>query len=116
MGFKKVLEPFQFFTNASMSGTNTITSPVINIKNLDNMAIQWSWTGNPTGILNALGSVNGITYVPFSFNDPLPVPSGSALDWLTFMNGMGLHFLQLQYVNSSGTGTLNAWISGKDVN
>ena len=116
MGSKRVLYQYQLFDAGLMLGTSTITSPVTNVGQLDNIGIQVRWTGTPTGTISVMCSVNGTDFDALSFYVGLDQPVGSAGGYLISLNQLPFEFVRLQYVNASGSGLLNAWISGKDLN
>lgn len=128
MGAKKI-NIFQIIVNGSMTGTAQLNSVVQNVQNFDNLGLEISWTGTPTGLLTINGAVNngpaGNLYSPsnpipannsLTFNPALTQPTGSSGGYLIDLNQFPWPWLQVQYVNSSGTGTLNVWIFEKDLN
>lgn len=116
MGSKKTLVPYNLFTSATMSGTTTITSPATDVRNLDDLNMFILWTGNAVGTFSVLVSDNNIDYVPLTINPPLTNPNNNAQGISLFMALVPFFFIKLQYTNISGTGTLTARISGKDIN
>lgn len=126
MGSKKT-NSFRLITNGVMTGTATITStptaansgtsqPGQNVQNLDNLGLEISWTGTPTGTITVLGSNSGTTFYALTFNPAITQPAGSAGGYLINLNQFPWPWLQVKYTNASGTGTLNAWLYGKDLN
>jgi hypothetical protein len=109
---KKVLYSFQLFANQAMAGT-TVQSQTMSVPFLDNLAIEAKWTGTPNGTFQLLGSVSGLNFnvLPVIF----PPATGSAGSWTIPFVYQGCQYLQLQYTGSSSTGTLNAYIGGKEV-
>jgi hypothetical protein len=99
-----------------MTGTSTITSATQNVANFDNMGLEITWTGTPTGTISILGSVSGINFYPLTFSPSLTQPAGTASGYLVSLNQFPWPYLQLQYVNSSSTGTLNVYLFSKDLN
>ena len=114
MGAKKILPAYHLISNGDMS--TTITSNITNITNLDNIGIEWAWTGTPTGTFQILASISGQNFIPLSFSDPLPTTSGSAGVWFTDLGLVSFYQIQIVYTPTSGVGTLNVWIGGKDLN
>jgi hypothetical protein len=110
----KSLPPFQIFTNGSMTGTNVLTSLVTDIRNLDNVAISLTWTGNPNGTFTVDGSVDGTNWVSLTLS-PGVTAAGTATSALINLTGLAFAFIRTTYTNSSSTGTLNGWISAKGV-
>lgn len=116
MGSKKVLPVYPLIINGAMTGTATITSTPTNIQNLDNVGIQVSWTGTPTGTISVLCSVDGVQYDSLTFTPTLAQPAGSAGSYLINLNQLPFPMVEVQYTNTSGTGVFNASIFGKDLN
>lgn len=121
---KNILVPFQIVTSGSMAGN--LTSAVTDITKIDNVGIQLIFTGTPTGEFFVDGSLN---YSPANNGAKLAnagdwvaidLPSsalaaGSASSILLDLNQLSFPNIRVRYVRSSGTGTLNAYISGKGV-
>ena len=118
MGVKKVLPSFNLFTATTgiMTGTSTIVSAATNIQNLDNVGIQVSWTGTPVGVVSVLCSVDGVSYYALTFSPALAAPAGSATGMLVSLNQVPFNFVKVSYTNTSSTGVLSAFITGKDIN
>lgn len=122
MGVKKTIPASpgdagkQIIANGSMTGTATLTSPTFDCRNLDNIGIQVKWTGTPTGTISVLASIDNVNFVALTFSPGLTQPAGAAGGYLINLNQLPFPYIQLQYVNASSTGTLNAFISAKDLN
>lgn len=114
----------QIITNGTMTGTATVLGPSaavsvygFGIQNLDNVGIRLAWTGTPIGTFSVECSVNAVDWDALTFNPALTQPAGgSGSSYLINLNQVPYPYVRLKYVNTSGTGTLNAWISGKDLN
>lgn len=137
MALKNVVPVFQVFSsslgNQTMSGTNTITSSVTNVVHKDNLCYELVWSGTPNGTFSVQGSVDYNPGLPQSEPDgaqsngtwtslPVldtsgnpPVASGSAGQILCDLNQLPYPFIRIQYTNSSGSGTLSGWVSGKAI-
>lgn len=122
-GRKSDLLKFQIVTNGSMGGD--ITSAVTNIQYQDNIGIQLVFTGTPTGTffvdlsINYYQDQNGNvinagTWTPMSFSTA-PAAAGSASDIYLDLNPLSSPWIRTRYVRGSGTGTLNAYLCGKQV-
>lgn len=120
MGFKKVLEPFHFMqasnTPVAVSGTNTYTSLPVNVKNLDNIGIQLIWTGTPTGTFTVLHSPDGNLYDSIPLTPAITQPAGTSGHWSVIIPLESFQWMQVQYVNASGAGTIDAIVCAKDMN
>jgi len=120
---KNNLRKYPIVTNGDM--TTTITSAVTNIQFLDNIAIQLNFTGTPTGTFQVQVSVDyaqddqGNVQVAGNWIPVLlpqsPVASGSAGFILIDLNQLASPWIRLVYVPSGGSGTLNAFISAKEL-
>lgn len=110
---KRVLTPIQIITSGSMTGTSTLTSSEIDIQYLSRASIQLVWTGTPTGTFAIQGTVDGSTWSPITTNPASIAASGSAGNHLV-EGEIHSKKMRVQYTNSSGTGTLNAWITAKE--
>lgn len=134
MGIKKINGPFQIpwasaisgpFTNnipnsalnvGTMSGTNTIYCQPQNVQNFDNLQFQFSWTGTPSGVITFAESADGVVWDDLTLSPVITQPSGSAGHWSVNFNQIPAPWLQIRYVNSTGSGVLTAKIFSKDVN
>lgn len=116
---KNILKVYKALSAANMA--STITSPVTTIQWLDNIAIQFNFTGSPTGTFSVQGSLDydPNTNNPGTWNsvtlDPVPVASGSSGSILINMDELAFPYLRVQYVPSGGTGSLDYFISAKEI-
>lgn len=104
---------------ASMAGD--ITGPAYDIRQQDNCSIQLNFTGAPVGTFNIQGSLDYYpdtnsagNWIAVTFATP-PVASGSAGQILLDMNQLSFPWIRIMYSRTSGTGTLDAYISTKVV-
>lgn len=102
-----------------MTGTATITGPVTEIRGFDNISYDIQFTGTPTGTFSVLVSSSydpltnpNAVFIPLILT-PSPVASGSAGVIGIDINQSGFQWIKLTYTNTSSTGVLNAFISGK---
>lgn len=116
------LGKYQIFTAGVQSGTNTITSSTVHILNLDNIYLQINNTGTANGSYamqvsndhtedqegNVLVAGNWVT-IPASMTIAAGAPATIGID----LNQRGAPWFRLQYTNTSGSGTVNAFVSGK---
>lgn len=130
MGSKKINQAWVIIDEV-MTGTSTIISSAQPLANFDNVGIEITWTGTPTGTLSILGSVSAIAqfnigsilkkvsainYYALTFNPALAQPTGSAGGYLIDLSQFPFPFMKVQYVNATGSGVLNAYLFGKDLN
>jgi hypothetical protein len=101
-----------------------LTSAVTNIEFLDNIGVQFNFTGTPTGTFqvqvsadysqdqqgNVLNAGNWIGLLSV-----LPTASGSADSAYVDLNQLSAPWIRAIYTRTSGTGTLNAYIVAKQV-
>ena len=122
MANRNNLGPVKIISAGSMGGD--ITGPATNIQFIDNIAIQLNWTGNAVGDFKIQGSsdhqeVNGVVtnegnWVDISLS-PAPAAAGSTDQILINMTQLAFPFIRVFFDRSSGTGSLDAWISGKAI-
>lgn len=112
----------------NMTGVATVLSSIIDLRNVDGWAsLEIVITGTPTGTLSLLGSDQydpqtnaSATFVPLAaaaVTPVLPTVAGSASSTICALaaQALGCRYIQLKYVNTSGTGTLAAWFHGRGV-
>ena len=119
------LKKFVLLAAQPMTGTSTITSAAVEIVYLDNVYLQLDFTGTPTGTFAVQVSndhyedTNGNILVPGNWItlvlSPAPVAAGAPNDIGIDMNQLGASYLRVVYTNTSGTGVLNATVSGKSL-
>ena len=121
-GRKNILRQFKMIDNGDMS-QSSLTSAPTNIQFLDNVAIQFNFTGAPSGTFSIEVSadyeqdIGGATinvgnWVPVTLPTP-PVASGSAGSVFIDLNQLAAPWVRVKYTKTSGTGSLTAWISAK---
>lgn len=119
---KNVLERYQLLTNGNMA--QPITSAVTSIKYLDNIMIEFIATGSPAGTYQVQVSgdynvdnngnvLNAGNWAPLTLN-PVPTISGAGVV-LIDANQLSGPFLRCTWTPTSGTGSLNIFISAKQV-
>jgi hypothetical protein len=110
-----------------MSGTNVYTSSVTGILYRDSISYQFAWTGTPSGNFDVQGSIDYNAGLPESAGSlnagtwtsiPLtPVAtitgSGGASNVLANLFDLAFPYTRFQYTNSTGSGVLGSWVSGK---
>lgn len=120
-GRKNNLRLYQNITAASMAGN--VTSTVTNIQFLDNIAVQLNFTGTPVGTFTVqvsadyaqddLGNVtNSGNWIPITLN-PVPSAAGTADQIFIDLNQLAAPWIRVVYTRTSGSGTLNSFITGK---
>jgi hypothetical protein len=100
----------------TMASTNTIYSNIVDVSRMDNVGLEVAWSGNPTGTFSILVSNSGINFNSLTFSPVLAQPAGSAGGMAVDLNQLPFKYIVLQYVNSSGTGSLTVYGEQKDLN
>lgn len=96
-------------TNGDMSGSITSTPPT-DLTKTDGYSISAVWTGSPVGNIKLQVSRDGILFFDYP-NSSTPVSGPGDAMWE--VTTAFYKQVQLVYVFSSGSGTLNAGILGK---
>ncbi len=123
-GRKNALIPYRIFNAVSMAAT--ATSPVVVIAYMDNVGVQLQWTGAPVGTFTfevsldyaqdgPSGAVsNAGTWIPLTVS---PAIAAAGVDDQAYvdLNQLGATAFRVKYTRTSGTGTLNGYISAKQV-
>lgn len=127
---KDQIRKFQNFTNASMTGTSVLTSITSSVQFLDNIGLQWQWSGSPVGNFQVQTSIDydpnediagtwppllftywdGAAFVT-SYNVPTSLGSPFYLD----IDVTSIPWLRVVYTNSSSSGTLNGFLTAKAI-
>ncbi len=102
--------------SGTMATTATIYSQILDVSKIDNMGLEVTWTGTPTGTFSVMVSNSGINFYALTFNPVLAQPAGSASGYAVNLNQLPFRYIMLQYVNASGTGTLTVYGQNKDLN
>lgn len=100
----------------AVSGAATFDSSIFNAANLDNIGIQLSFVGTMVGTVSVQCSIDNVNYIDLTFIPALAQPNGSNLSYLISLNQLPYPYTKVHYVNSSGSGTLTAFLSAKDLN
>jgi hypothetical protein len=94
--------------------SSNILSVGTNIQYLDNVSVQFNFTGTPSGYFNVYESNDNINYIQVDLGKT-PLASGVAGIILIEMPGLCASWLKLEYVANSGVGTLDAFITAKAI-
>jgi len=120
-GRKNNLQSFQIITNGTM-GVGSITSTVSHIGFLDNIGYQFNFTGSPVGTFavqisadyaqDTEGNVtNPGNWAPLTFSTIPSTASGSPV--YLDITQVSAPWIRAVYVGTSGSGTLNAFMTAK---
>lgn len=98
------------------TGTQTIYSNILGLAQGDSHGIELTWTGTPTGTFQVMCSNSGIFFYALTFNPALTQPTGSAQGYLVTLQQVPYKYIFLQYANTGGTGTIQAYGQTKAFN
>lgn len=134
MARKNNLLKFHNIVDGVMTGTTVITSTVTSIAFLDDVGIEFVWSGSPVGNFriqvsadheqDSMGNVtvdgnwvpllfsywNGAVFVT-SYDIPTSLGSAIYMDLAL----LSAPWIRVQYTNASGSGVLNSFITAKQV-
>ncbi len=104
--------------NGPMASTNTIYTNIIDSTIKDNLGLEIAWTGTPTGVIQIMASNSGVSFFALTFTgtNALAQPAGAPGGYLVDINQFPFRYFMVQYTNTSGSGTLNAFLTIKDLN
>jgi hypothetical protein len=108
--------PLSGVVNGVMSGTNTIYTNILGIRQTDNQGLEVTWTGNPTGTIQVMVSNSGINFYALTFSPALAQPAGSAGGYVISMTALPFQYMFVQYTNTSGSGTISVYSQCKSNN
>lgn len=135
MAKKSQLTKFQSITNGDMSAASIISS-VSSIEFVDDIGVQFNWTGAPVGLFSVQISAD---YAQDTSSPPNVQNTGNWIDLvLTYWNGsvwvtstsvpttvgspiyidlplLSAPWIRAKYTKTSGTGTLQAFLTNKSV-
>lgn len=103
-------------SSGAMASTDVIYSQIIEISRMDNIGLEVTWTGTPTGLFEIMVSNSGINFYALTFNPVLTQPAGSAGGYAVDVNQLSFKYIMLQYTNTSGSGDLSVYGQYKDLN
>lgn len=125
MSAKTILKPYRILAAADMSVD--IVGPITAIQMTDNIAYQFIFTGAPVGTFNIQVSLD---YEPGRSPNSEPANAGhwdnltitpamvaAGTDGSIFadLNQLGSAYIRATYTATSGTGSLDIWVTGKSV-
>lgn len=109
---KNFLPVYPVITAGDMSGD--LTSSVTDIRYTDDVGIQLTWTGTPTGTFDVEVSTDRINWVPLTLPSS-PVASGSAGSIYLDLFALSAPYIRTTYTAGGGSGTLTANIVAKAI-
>lgn len=114
MGRKNVIKSFKMVDSADLSGN--FTSETVNTINLDKASIHLSWSGtSPVGTVSveARNGENDSWY-ELDMGSAISISGNSGDHQLNFLE-LPFTEIRLQYTSTSGTGSIDGYISAKVV-
>lgn len=100
----------------AMASTNVIYSQIIEKSRQQNLNLEVTWTGTPTGTFEVLVSNSGINFYALTFDPVLDQPAGSAGGYDVNLSVLSAKYILLRYTNASGSGSLTVYGQFQDVN
>lgn len=110
---KSAIKAFPMILNGSMAGN--LTSSVVNELYLDNIGLEFTWTGNPTGTIIVEASNGGVNYYTLTFFPTYSNPAGTASGDLAYINQFPFQWIRVRYTRTSGTGVFNVILTTKEI-
>jgi len=100
----------QIVTNGDM--TTTITSTAVEVDESITINVQATWTGSPVGTIELQVSNNPTLLGYTTINASVSAVSGPGTYSVNYER-IGFSYVQLVYIPTSGSGTLNAVLNAK---
>ena len=115
-GRKNFLNPYRLIDSESMGAS--VTSDPFNVQGLDSIAVQFVFSGTPTGTFSVQVSGNYNTVTASGdwddlFLNPSMTASGASGTASTNIQQLAFLWMRLKYTRTGGTGSLDAYVSGK---
>lgn len=110
---RRFIQPFQIIENQSMA--SNITTPFVDISNVDDISIVYEWSAGSSPVGSITVEVRNGELCPWSVLDiapPAAISLNSGNNNIQITN-VSFKELRLVYERTSGSGTLNAWLTGK---
>lgn len=113
MSRKSVIRGYKVITDGDMSGN--LTSDITNVTNLDNVGYLVEWSGtSPVGVITVETQSGPSGWCALDFGTAISV-SGNTGCAVININQIPFENVRLNYIVTSGTGTLNVTLSSKVV-
>jgi hypothetical protein len=111
MSGKKAIKPYNIVP--SVSAAASIAGTPSNAQYVDRLAYSVAFAGSPNGELFVESSIDGFTWIPLDMDQMLvTAPDTFSID----VQCTGFNSIRLHYVDAGmgGTGTMTAWVTGKE--
>jgi hypothetical protein len=109
---QKWVGPFTLMAAGSMSGN--LTSDVVKVQTMDNIGVEFVWTGTPTGTINIDISNDQVTWQQITLS-PGITPAGGASNAYLEYNQISAPYFRCRYTRTGGTGTLFISVTEKGI-
>lgn len=124
------IRKFQNIASGAMTGTSVVSSAISSIQFVDDIGLEWVWSGSPVGNFQVLVSADydpneevAGNWVPLTFTywngsvfvTSQNIPTSMGSPYYVDLTLTSAPWVQVQYTNTSGTGTLNAFLTAKAV-
>lgn len=113
---KAVRNPQKFISAHALTGSFVSASQ--DVLEVDVTTIQLNYTGSPVGSFSVLCSLDNVNFAPLYFSvngtggTSVAVPSNTSPIFIDLYGG-GFKYLQISYAFTSGSGSVDGYISGK---
>lgn len=129
MADREIIKPFQVITSGNMASA-TITGLVTIIQKLSMLSYQFTWSGstpvgtlaievsntyaiNPDGSVKTAGTWSALTLNVGGTPASSIAISGNTGSGIVDIDAIGFYAVRPKYTKTSGTGTLQGWVTGK---
>lgn len=99
-----------------MASTNVIYSQIIEKSRIDDINLEVTFTGTPTGVIEVLVSNSGANFYALTFTPVLTQPAGAGGGYDINLTQLSSKYIMLRYTNTSGTGSLTVYGQFQDLN
>lgn len=115
MGRKNTLNNYAMFGAGANMATASTTSSSTNVQYTDNIGIVLAWTGStPIGTITVQGSNDNTNWATLDFGSAISITGDSGTDLLN-INQFPCSYIRIVYTKSSGTGTITASMTTKQI-
>lgn len=111
---KNIKKNLHIISSGDMSAAS-VSSSAIDVSLQDSIGLELTWTGSPTGTITVNASNNGSNFYALTFTPSLTQPSGSASGIAVALTNYPFTYVKVTYTKSSGTGTLDCYLTSKDI-
>lgn len=116
MARKNIVASYDMFGASGTSLAATVESSTVNVQNLDSAGIHVSWTGSsPVGVITVQAR-NGSddSWYDLDFGSTISVSGNTGNHQIVF-NSLPFTDIKMTYTRTSGTGTIHAKITAKQL-